>query len=62
MQLPGREQFVHVIFAPQAWSGYDEAYFPGIRDAIDAVDWNLAQEQVDKVARILSYASGKLNH
>ncbi len=30
LQLPGREQFVHVIFAPQAWSGYEAAYFPGI--------------------------------
>ena len=61
-QLPGREQFKHVIFAPQAWSGYDEAYFPGIRDAIDGGDWKLAQEQVEKVAGILSHASWKLNH
>ena len=30
MQLPGREQFAHVIFAPQAWSGYEETYFPGM--------------------------------
>ncbi|KAA6415387.1 MAG: glutamate carboxypeptidase Tre2 [Lasallia pustulata] len=60
--LPGREQFKHVIFAPQAWSGYDEAYFPGIRDAIDNGDWELAQKQAEKVAGILSYASKKLNH
>ncbi|KAI9762141.1 MAG: Inositol-pentakisphosphate 2-kinase [Chaenotheca gracillima] len=33
--VPGREQFKHVIFAPQAWSGYDEAYFPAVRDALD---------------------------
>ena len=83
MQLPGRQQFVHVIFAPQAWSGYEEAYFPGsvfldiswsvtagsthaekalgVRDAIDNDDWELAQAQVEKVARIISYASHKLN-
>ena len=30
LQVPGREQFVHVIFAPQTWSGYEETYFPGI--------------------------------
>ncbi|KAL9113183.1 MAG: hypothetical protein Q9187_007655 [Circinaria calcarea] len=59
--LPGREQFKHVIFAPQAWSGYDEAYFPGIRDAIDEGNWSLAQQQVEKVARILTEASVKLN-
>ena len=62
LQLPGREQFVHVIFAPQAWSGYEEAYFPGVRDAIDNEDLKLAQAQVEKAAGILSYASHKLNH
>lgn len=59
--LAGREQFKHVIFAPQAWSGYDEAYFPGIRDAIDVSDWPAAQQQVEKVARILTKAALKLN-
>ena len=51
-----------MIFAPQAWSGYEEARFPGVRDAIDDGNWTLAQEQVVKVAGILSYASQKLNH
>ncbi|MCJ1312365.1 hypothetical protein MMC25_006039 [Agyrium rufum] len=59
--LPGREQFKHVIFAPQAWSGYDEAYFPGIRDAVDEGDWKLAQKQADKVARIIERACKRLN-
>ena len=61
VQLAGREQFVHVLFAPQAWSGYDEAYFPGIRDAIDVDDWKSAQTQVHKIAAIITYASRKLN-
>jgi hypothetical protein len=56
LQLPGRTQFKHVIFAPQAWSGYDEAFFPSIRDAMDAGDWKEAQNQVEKVANILSAA------
>ena len=55
-QLPGRTQFKHVIFAPQAWSGYDEAFFPSIRDAMDAGDWRGAQKQVEKVANILTTA------
>lgn len=59
--LANRTQFKHVIFAPQAWSGYDEAYFPGIRDAIDAGDWGEAQRQVEKVAGILEGAAKKLN-
>jgi len=61
-QLPGREQFKHVIFAPQAWSGYDEAFFPGIRDAIDEDKWADAQKQVEKVSRILLRASERLLH
>ncbi|KAH0556051.1 hypothetical protein GP486_006008 [Trichoglossum hirsutum] len=60
--LPGREQFKHVIFAPQAWSGYDTAYFPAVRDALDQRNWSLAQQQVDKAAAILSKASDKLLH
>lgn len=61
-QLPGRTQFKHVIFAPQAWSGYDEAFFPSIRDAMDAGDWIEAQRQVEKVASILSTAVNDLVH
>ncbi|KAL2434361.1 glutamate carboxypeptidase [Exophiala dermatitidis] len=59
--LANRTQFKHVIFAPQAWSGYDEAYFPSIRDAIDAGDWAEAQHQTQKVADIIAAAVKKLN-
>ncbi|KAL1619423.1 putative glutamate carboxypeptidase [Diplodia seriata] len=60
--IPGREQFKHIIFGPDAWSGYDEAYFPAVRDAIELGNWTLAQQQADKAARILSKASDKLLH
>lgn len=60
--IPGREQFKHVIFGPDAWSGYDEAYFPAVRDAIELGNWSLAQTQADKAARILSKAADKLLH
>jgi Transferrin receptor-like dimerisation domain len=51
-----------VLFAPQVWSGYDEAFFPSIRDAVDSGDWKAAQKQVTKVAEILGKAIYKLNH
>ena len=60
MQLPGREQYKHILFAPALWSGYDEATFPGVRDAIDGEEWKLAQKQVDKAAEILMTASKRL--
>ena len=62
LQLPGREQFVHVLFAPQIEDSYRLAIFPGVRDAIDAGNWTLASEQVEKAAKIISYASRKLIH
>ncbi|KAH0542691.1 hypothetical protein FGG08_002924 [Glutinoglossum americanum] len=60
--LLGREQFKHIIFAPQAWSGYDTAYFPAVRDALDQQNWSLAQQQLDKAAAILNKATDKLLH
>ncbi|KAJ9610770.1 hypothetical protein H2200_005547 [Cladophialophora chaetospira] len=59
--LVNRTQFKHVIFAPQVWSGYDDATFPGVRDAIDAGDWDGAQAQVEMIAGIIKAAAEKLN-
>jgi len=61
-QIPGREQFKHVIFGPQLWSGYDEAYFPAVRDAIDVGNWTAAQIQLNKAAGLLKRASETLLH
>jgi N-acetylated-alpha-linked acidic dipeptidase len=58
--IPGREQFKHVIFGPQRWSGYDEAWFPFVRDAIEDKDWARAQKMVDKTARIITRAAEQL--
>ncbi|KAI9686981.1 MAG: hypothetical protein M1822_002734 [Bathelium mastoideum] len=58
--VPGREQFKHVLFAPDLWGGYDVAYFPAIRDAIDAKNWTAAMTQVHKAANILTRASNRL--
>ncbi|KAF3405362.1 putative glutamate carboxypeptidase [Talaromyces pinophilus] len=59
--VPNRTQFKHVLFAPQTWSGYDEAFFPAIRDAIDAGDWNATQSWINRVADIVTQASVNLN-
>ncbi|EEP82534.1 conserved hypothetical protein [Uncinocarpus reesii 1704] len=58
--IPNRTQFKHVIFGPQKWSGYDEAFFPAIRDAIDSRNWTETQHWIDKVSLILTDASLKL--
>ena len=59
--LPGREQYKHVIFAPQAWDGYGTSYFPSVKDAVDDSNWELAQQQIRKVAGMITNASKKLN-
>lgn len=59
--LTDRTQYKHVLFAPQKWSGYDEAIFPGIRDAIDDKDLEEAKRQVQKVGNILMSAAKNLN-
>lgn len=58
--LPGRDQFKHVVFGPQLWSGYDEAWFPFIRDAVEAQNWVQAQAMVEKTARIITHAAEKV--
>ncbi|KAJ9657138.1 hypothetical protein H2198_004496 [Neophaeococcomyces mojaviensis] len=58
--LTNRTQFKHVIFGPQKWSGYDEAFFPGIRDWVEVGDMQKAQEEVRKVADIIINAATQL--
>lgn len=59
-QLPGREQFKHIIFGPQVWPTADGGIFPGIRDAVDEGKWDEARKQVAVVAGILRKASEQL--
>lgn len=58
--LVNRTQFKHVVFGPQKWSGYDEAFFPGIRDWVEVGDMRKAQEELIKVAGIIKQAAGTL--
>ena len=58
-QIPGREQYKHVLLGPAADS-VEEVYFPAIRDAIDSGNWTRAVEQLEKTAAILHKASDKL--
>ncbi|WPH01960.1 Hypothetical protein R9X50_00481400 [Acrodontium crateriforme] len=58
--VPGRTQFKHVIFGPQAWSGYEEAYFPAVRDAISEGRWKDAQIMVERAAARILEASNNL--
>lgn len=58
--IPGREQFKHVIFGPQAWGGSDTAYFPAVRDAVAMGHWTGAQERIEIAAEVIRRAGKRL--
>lgn len=58
--LHEREQFKHILFAPQKWSGYDGYVFPAIRDAVDEGDYPRAQKAIDKAADLIQKAAQSL--
>ena len=60
MQIPNRTQFKHVVFGPQLWSGYDEAFFPAVRDLVDAGAWDDANKYIAKTAALMKKAAAIL--
>jgi N-acetylated-alpha-linked acidic dipeptidase len=51
--LPHRIWYKHQIYAPGFYTGYGVKTLPGIREAVDAKEWQLATEEADKVADCL---------
>ena len=60
--LEGREQYKHVLMAPQRWDGYGTSFFPAVVDSIEDGNWDAAQQQIEKISRIVAYAAEKLIH
>jgi N-acetylated-alpha-linked acidic dipeptidase len=61
--LPGRPWYRHTIYAPGVLTGYAAVVIPGVNEAIDARDHNLAAQQltvltqaIDRAAAVLSAA------
>jgi N-acetylated-alpha-linked acidic dipeptidase len=53
--LPGRPWYRHVITAPGEYTGYGAKTLPGIREAIEARKWPLAQDQIKVAAETLDH-------
>ena len=51
--LPGRPWFRHQIYAPGFYTGYGVKTIPAVREAIEQDDWDLAEQQIAKVAGVL---------
>ncbi|HKI87676.1 MAG TPA: transferrin receptor-like dimerization domain-containing protein [Draconibacterium sp.] len=56
--LPNREWYKHVLYAPGFYTGYGVKTMPGIREAVEQRNWELAQQQIQVVAdRLTSLAT-----
>ncbi|MGA2150002.1 MAG: transferrin receptor-like dimerization domain-containing protein [Bryobacteraceae bacterium] len=54
--LPNRPWFEHQIYAPGFYTGYGVKTLPGVREAIEQKEWKLAQEQIERVGKVLENA------
>jgi N-acetylated-alpha-linked acidic dipeptidase len=52
--LPNREWYKHQIYAPGFYTGYGVKTFPGIREAVEANDFALAQKEAEIVQQCLA--------
>ncbi|HUK16868.1 MAG TPA: transferrin receptor-like dimerization domain-containing protein [Bryobacteraceae bacterium] len=54
--LPNRPWFQNQIYAPGFYTGYGVKTLPGVREALEQKQWNLAQEQIGRVGKVLENA------
>jgi N-acetylated-alpha-linked acidic dipeptidase len=58
--LPGRPWYRHTIYAPGEFTGYSAQVLPGVNQAIDSKDRNLAMHQLTVLAQALDRAAQTL--
>jgi len=51
--LPNRPWYEHLLYAPGWYTGYDPKTIPGVREAIEAKKWDLANQQIVIVSAAL---------
>jgi N-acetylated-alpha-linked acidic dipeptidase len=54
--LPGRPWFKNQIYAPGFYTGYGVKTLPGVRESIEQGQWQLAEEEIAKVGKVLENA------
>ncbi|KAL6250255.1 hypothetical protein RBB50_002556 [Rhinocladiella similis] len=59
--LPTREFYKHVVFAPGLDTGYAPTEWPGVTEAVEAGNYTLAQTWVEKSAKAVEVAAGRVN-
>ena len=59
--LPGRPWFQHQIYAPGFYTGYGVKTIPAVREAIEQGQWDVAEAQIAKVAKVLENEAAVIN-
>ena len=54
--LPNRPWFQHQIYAPGLYTGYGVKTLPAVREAIEQKQWQLADQQIARVGKVLENA------
>jgi N-acetylated-alpha-linked acidic dipeptidase len=54
--LPKRPWFKHQIYAPGLYTGYGVKTLPAVRESIEQKQWQLAEEQIVRVGKVLENA------
>jgi N-acetylated-alpha-linked acidic dipeptidase len=59
--LPGRPWYRHLIYAPGVETGYGAKTLPGVREALEAGDWDLARQFIGRTAQVLDEARNQID-
>lgn len=59
--LPGRDWYRHLIYAPGLLTGYGVKTLPGVREAIDARKWDVADKYAVLTARAIERYTARLD-
>ena len=52
--LPGREWYRHEVYAPGFYTGYGVKTIPGVREALEEKQWDIAKQQVGVFREVLA--------
>jgi N-acetylated-alpha-linked acidic dipeptidase len=58
--LPNRPWYRHQIYAPGLYTGYDVKTLPGVRESIEQKQWKAADEQAERLGKVLQNAAERI--
>jgi N-acetylated-alpha-linked acidic dipeptidase len=58
--LPGRDWYRHLLYAPGLLTGYAAKTLPGVREALEAKDWERASREAGRLSEALREATRRI--